>query len=174
MKTPKAVSLTLCALLLAFTVSSLTAQEKKEIVFPDFKPTLTGHKNNAFVRMGKDGPEKAVFWRKDEPKYTLVAALGGGFWGGGFEIGRNGEKILFGECYVAIDSDTQFSGNLDYEDSVYTFIGKVRLLKHTFESDEKDPLVFKLLKNKGFVHVTGRGAVTTPKGDKIVIGATSN
>ena len=145
----------------------------KEIIFPDFKPTLSGHKNNAFVqtdKVGADKKEMVVFWRKDRPEYVLVAALGGAFWGGGFQIGANGEKKCNGEAHVAIDGESQFTGNLDYDGSTYTFLGKASLLKYTFESSENDPLVLKLVKDKGFVYVKGEGTVTKPDGDKIDLG----
>ena len=150
----------------------------KEIVLADFKPTLSGHKNNAFVetmQVGPDRKEMVVFWKKDEPNYTLVAALGGAFWGDGLQvhIGSHGEKICFGEAYVAINGDSQFVANLDYDSSIYTFIGTVRLLKYTFSSDEKDPLVFKLVKDKGLVYVKGKGTITTSEGKKITVDATA-
>jgi len=82
-------------------------------------------------------------------------------------------KILFGDSHVAIDGESEFVGNLDYEGSTYTFIGTVRLLKHIFSSNENDPLVFKLVKDAGFVHVKGKGSITAPEGSKIVIDATA-
>jgi uncharacterized protein YraI len=152
-------------------VASLKAQinqlkKQKEIDLSDFKPTLSGYKNNAFVQTDTVGPDKkemVVFWRKDQPEYVLVTALGGVFLGGGFQIGAHGEQKCFGEAHVAIDGETQFTGNLDYEGSTYTFIGKVKLLKYTFDSTEDDPLVLKLIKDKGFVYVKGKGTVTTTK-----------
>lgn len=59
--------------------------------------------------------------------------------------------------------------NLDYAESTYTFLGTVRLMKHVFSSDEKDPLVFKLVKDKGFMHVKGSGKVQLPDGDILTI-----
>jgi hypothetical protein len=162
----------LVSICVLFVVSISFAQEK-EIVLSEFRPTLTGHKNIAFVQASTVDPDKkVVFWRKDEPEYVLVAALGGGFWGkgAGVQIGAKGEKICFGEAHVSIDAESGFIGNLDYEGSEYTFIGKVKLLNYTFESDEKEPLVLVLVKDKGFVYVKGKGTVTTPKGDKINLG----
>jgi tetratricopeptide (TPR) repeat protein len=152
----------------------LATSARQEIIFPDFKPTLSGHKNNAFVqtdKVGADEKEMVVFWRKDLPEYVLVTALGGVFWGGGFQIGANGEKKCIGEAHVAIDGETQFTGNLDYDGSTYTFLGKVSLLEHTFESSENDPLVLRLVKDKGFVYVRGKGTVTKPDGDKTDLSA---
>jgi len=159
----------LCAM---FAVALSFAQEKK-IDLSDFKPTLSGHKNNAFVQtdiVGLDKKEMVVFWRKDQPEYVLVTAIGGFFIKGGIQFGAHGEKKCFGEAHVAIDGETEFTGNLDYEGSTYTFIGKVMLLKYTVDSTEDDPLVLKLIKDKGFVYVKGRGTITTPKGDTIDLG----
>jgi hypothetical protein len=168
-------------LLFILAVSAIRgfAQQGKvtDIVLPEFNPTLSGYKNNALVKMEKVGPQKkemTVFWKKDEPKYNLVAAQGGLIRGRGVSIGANGEKICKGETHIAIDGNSQFVGNLDYQDSIYTFLGKVRLMNHTFISDEKAPLVFKMVKNKGFVYVSGKGSVETPKGAKIAIPPIAN
>src|SRR3990172_12208735 len=77
-------------------LSNYAATQEKGIVLAEFKPTLSGHKNIAFIETDKVGPERKemlVFWKKDEPTYTLVAALGGRFWGkgAGVKIGSNGE-----------------------------------------------------------------------------------
>jgi hypothetical protein len=164
---------------------ALNAQDVKEAVLQDIKPTLSGHTNCAFVQMEKMGSkEMTVFWKKDEPGYELVTAFGGWFYGknaGGkigmstirfdatnsdsaVNFGGHGEIITFGEAHVVTDGDALFTGNLDYDESSYTFLGNVRLLKHTFSSDKKDPLVFKLIKDKGFMYVKGRGSVTRPDG----------
>jgi len=123
-------------------------QETGEVVLSAFKPSITGHINSALVKseeIGQDKKPMVVFWKKDSPEFTLVAARGGTFLGGGgFEVGSHGEKIGFGETQIAIDGDIdwQFIGNLDYEGSTYTFLGTVRLLKHTFVSSEDSPMVF--------------------------------
>ncbi len=75
-----------------------------------------------------------------------------------------------GECRIAIEGDTEFLGNLDYEDSVYTFVGTVRLLGYVFSSGEERPLVFRLVKHRGLVYVSGKGTVMTPRGGKIAVG----
>ncbi|MCX6348243.1 MAG: hypothetical protein NTV79_01895 [Candidatus Aureabacteria bacterium] len=153
------------------------AQQTQEVILPAFKPTIKGHANNALVKsvMGSEKKEMVVFWKKDSPEFTLAAALGGTFLGGsGFQVGAEGEKIGLDETQIAIEGDTawQFVGNLDYEDSTYTFIGTVRLLKHTFVSSETAPLVFKLVKDKGFVYLKGTGKVTTPEGKTMDLGGT--
>ncbi|MFA6141758.1 MAG: hypothetical protein WC738_00490 [Candidatus Omnitrophota bacterium] len=83
---------------------------------------------------------------------------------GGFTIGSNGESIYSGNSHVAINGETQFFGNLDYDGSVYMFIGKVRLAGYVFDGNTKNPLSFKLSKNTGFVYVSGDGSVTTKDG----------
>jgi hypothetical protein len=148
------------------------AQQTREVMLSAFKPTITGHVNNALVKsvIGSDKKEMVVFWKKDSPEFTLVAALGGTFLGGGgFQVGAQGEKIGLGETQIAIDGEIawQFVGNLDYDESTYTFVGTVRLLKHTFASSDNTPLVFKLVKDKGFVYLKGTGKVTTPEGKTI-------
>ena len=42
--------------------------------------------------------------------------------------------------------------------------GKLTLVGHTFESDDAYPLTFKLVKERGYVYLCGRGTVTTPDG----------
>lgn len=42
--------------------------------------------------------------------------------------------------------------------------GKLTLVGHTFESDQAYPLTFKLIKERGYVYLCGRGTVTTPDG----------
>ena len=88
-----------------------------------------------------------------------------------YESGQYGkDKLkLSGDAHIAIDGDTEFTGNLDYAESTYTFLGNVRLLKHQFESDEKDPLVFKLVKDKGLLYLKGKGKVTLPDGKIVTI-----
>ncbi len=89
------------------------AKMKPEMVLPAFKPTLSGHRNNAFLQTDEVGPagkQMVVAWRKEGPDYTLVAALGGSFWGDGLQIGANGEKICFGETHVAIDGGPEYDG----------------------------------------------------------------
>lgn len=156
--------------IMAILISSYAYAQGNEIVFPAFKPTLSGYKNNAFVEMGKKG---VFFWKKDEPEYKLVAAMGGMVWGrgAGIKIGKNGVKIGLGETHMGIhiDGETYFTGNLDYEGSVYTFIGEVRLLEHAFKSNSENPLVFTLVKDKGLVYVKGVGTVTKPDGRKIIL-----
>jgi hypothetical protein len=84
----------------------------------------------------------------------------------------SGIKKLGGDAHVTIDGDTEFTGNLDYDGSIYTFFGTVRLLKHVFSSDTEDPLVFKLVMEKGFVYVKGKGKVTLPDGKVLTVPTT--
>lgn len=154
--------------------ASPKAQQQETVVLSAFTPTLEGYQNIAFVEtmeVGKEKKKMAVFWIEGKPSEKLVAALGGAMWGDevAFKIGMKREKILSGNAHVAIDGDSQFTGNFDYVGSIYTVIGEVRLLGHTFRSDKADPLKFKLEENKGFVHVGGKGTITTDKGRAIKI-----
>jgi hypothetical protein len=157
----------------------INAQERNKCILSAFKPTITGHINNAFIKSAgppSNGKERVIFWKKDLPEFTLVASQGGTFLGGGgYQVGAQGEKIGLGETRIAIDGDTdwQFFGNLDYIDSTYTFIGTVRLLKHTFASSDSSPLVFQLIKDQGFVYRSGVGKVTPPDGTTINLGGTT-
>lgn len=147
-------------------------------VLRDLKPTLTGNQNRAFVEVktvGKPGKPMVTFWKKDEPGFTLVTRQGGAMWGekAGFRVQLNRasmqtEKVLFGAAHLAIEDD-QFVGNLDYDGSQYTFLGEVRLMGHLFKSGQERPLVFKLVKDQGFVYVSGEGAVLTKDGQTIVL-----
>jgi len=158
---------------------------RSEIVLKDIKPTLSGYTNNALVTtdtVGQDKKKMTVFTTNKEVKSPMMAVKGGIVWGkvsyglnvdgiSGILHDTNGVMMFEDGAYVAIDGDSQFTGNLDYDGSVYTFSGTVRLLKHVFWSDEKDPLVFKLVKEKGFVYVKGKGTVTLPDGKALTISA---
>jgi hypothetical protein len=167
------------AIILACTILGLTllaaCQQRQEIILPAFKPTLKGYANTAFVEsrtVGKDNTPAVVFWIEKKPDSKLVLGWGGNVWGEGpieFSVGMKGEKIMSGQVFAAINGDTQFTGNLDYAESIYTFLGDVRLLGHTFESDKANPLKFKLVEDKGFVLLGGKGTVTTDKGEPIKI-----
>lgn len=90
------------------------------------------------------------------------------------KMSGNPRKILSiekagGKGGVVIKDSSEFTGNLDYDGSIYTFLGEVRLLGHTFSSKADEPLSFKLVKDKGMIHVSGKGIVTTDRGEKIVI-----
>jgi len=152
-----------------------SAEEGLEIVLKGIKPTLTGYANNAFVECDKVGREKkemTVFRRNKKIESPLVAAVGGQVWGDQVGFSFGGVKKLSGDAHLAVDADSGFTGNLDYDGSTYTFLGNVRLVKHLFASDVKDPLVFKLVKHKGFVYLKGKGTVTLPDGVTVTISAT--
>ena len=145
--------------------------KNKKVTLPMFKPTLSGVKNYAFIEM--DEVERGnnmlvVFWiPKKGSKYSLTAAAGGGWlWGGSYTVGRHGEHIFSRGLHNAINDETEYVGNFDYEGSTYIFLGDVILKNHVFLSNKKRPLVFKLVKNKGFVYVKGKGSVETPSGKK--------
>jgi len=172
MKKLTRITVILCAALSVAVL--LYAEERKEIVLKDIKPTLTGYANDAFVDTQKVGPkqkEMTVFRRNPGSTGPLVVAKREGYiWGAGFPLVPGvTEMKLTGDAHIGIDGDTQFKGNLDYDGSTFTFIGNVRLAKHVFSSDEKDPLVFKLVKDKGFVHLKGKGKVTMRDGKSITI-----
>lgn len=157
------------------TISVLQAQEVKDVVLKDLEPTLFGHQNKAYVEMkmvGSDEEKKemTVFWIKEGPEQTLTAALGGLIGGGGIMIGMQGEKICMPGTHIAVDSASEYVGNLDYDGSIYTFLGTVRLVQYQFQSDNDSPLTFKLEKGKGAVYVSGKGSVKTKDGKEIKIG----
>lgn len=68
------------------------------------------------------------------------------------------------------DSPDWFVGSLDYEGSIYSFVGKIKLLGWTFESAPDAPLVFSLHKSKGLIYVSGKGTVYGKDGTKTVLG----
>jgi hypothetical protein len=167
----KMIRLIIICSILCIAVVSLS-QAQKEIVIKEIKPTLSGYINTAFVmtdKVGQDKKEMTVFRRNEELKAPLVAAKGGLVWGGSVPFGISDVKKLSGDAHIAIDGDTEFAGNLDYDQSTYTFLRTVRLAKHVFYSDEKEPLVFKLVKDKGFVYLKGKGKITPPSGEPITI-----
>jgi hypothetical protein len=52
----------------------------------------------------------------------------------------------------------------------HILLGTVSLGGFTFESDPSFPLHFKLVQDVGYVHLCGRGTVTTPEGEKHSLG----
>lgn len=160
--------------------SAYEARGGQPFVLAELKPTLRGHQNRAFVEMktvGTPGKPTLTFWKKDDPTFTLIAAQGGMMWGesekAGFSSQFNAEtmrmeKVLLGTVYLAIEDD-QFVGNLDYDGSVYTFVGEVRLMGNLFKSSQEKPLVFKLVKDQGFVYVSGEGSVVTKDGNTVIL-----
>jgi hypothetical protein len=174
-------------LLGAFAITCIVGCGRSEFVLKDIKPTLSGYTNNAYVTtdtVGQDKMKMTVFTTNKEVKSPLMAVKGGIVWGNvsyglnsdgssGILHDTNGVMMFEDGAYVAIDGDSQFTGNLDYDGSIYTFSGTVRLLKHVFTSDEKDPLVFKLVKDKGLVYLKGKGKVALPDG-KVLTTPTSD
>jgi uncharacterized protein (TIGR02145 family) len=142
----------------------------------------------------KNGKKMVVFWSNSKTPYTLVAAKGGILYGNKSDIelkptgevgvtysGRAGERwktksnvefeygpkkelITYGDAHLAIEGETDFQNNLDYEGSTFTFIDTVKLIKNTFISNKQEPLIFILEKERGFVYLKGKGAVITEKG----------
>jgi hypothetical protein len=50
----------------------------------------------------------------------------------------------------------------------HTWLGKLTYNGYTFESDVDDPLVFTYVRNKGYVHLRGKGRVVMPDGKVIL------
>ena len=48
--------------------------------------------------------------------------------------------------------------------ATHKWIRKCLKSGYTFESDEDDTLVFKVIKDKGYVHIKGKGKITKPDG----------
>lgn len=55
---------------------------------------------------------------------------------------------------------------LSWAGAEHVLLGSVSFAGYTFESDPSFPLHFKLVENVGYVHLCGRGTVTTPAGAK--------
>ena len=51
----------------------------------------------------------------------------------------------------------------------HTWIGKVTYKGYTFVSDNNDPLQFMVTKDRGYVHVKGKGSVTLPGGSVVTL-----
>jgi hypothetical protein len=52
----------------------------------------------------------------------------------------------------------------------HTWIGALSYAGYTFTSEASDPLQFRLDKNKGYVHIGGKGAVSLPDGTVVKFG----
>jgi hypothetical protein len=148
-------------------------EKTKGVVLPGLKPTVGGgdfaeNTNCLHVKAGEE-KNQVEFWREKEgePGYFFVLK-GGDFWGTVAQ--EDGFMVCFKGAHISVDGDSGYVGNLDYDHSTFTFIGTVVLMKHTFASDQKEPLVFKLVKDKGAVYVEGKGTVITPEGEKIELG----
>jgi len=46
----------------------------------------------------------------------------------------------------------------------HQFVGTVKMAGYTFESDASEPLQFKVDRNRGYYHISGKGTVTDPSG----------
>ncbi len=63
-----------------------------------------------------------------------------------------------------------FVPTLSWAGAEHVMLGTMRFGGYSFESDASFPLHFKLVENVGYVHLCGRGIVTTPAGQKHVLG----
>ena len=51
----------------------------------------------------------------------------------------------------------------------HTLKGKLEIQSYKFISDRDNPLVFRVVQNRGYVYESGQGTVTTPAGEKILL-----
>ncbi len=160
-------------------------------VIADLKPTIdNGQANKALISTRKvEGKDWLLFSLKKGSKMLYC----GGMWilpgsaaGGMFTDARGdqyaysadglymGEHLQLLPGAVSIDKPNSedsvagYTGMLDFNGSEYTFVGNVILLGDEFSSNDKNPLVFKLVKGVGAVYVSGEGTVKTQGGKKIV------
>jgi len=52
---------------------------------------------------------------------------------------------------------------------IHQFVGTVNIFGYTFESDENEPMQFKVDRKKGYYYVAGRGTITDPEGRVTVL-----
>lgn len=64
----------------------------------------------------------------------------------------------------------EFVPTLSWAGAEHILLGTITLKGFTFESDPSFPLHFKLVQNKGYVYLCGRGTVTTPQGKNLSLG----
>lgn len=70
-----------------------------------------------------------------------------------------------GKSVFSIDPKTGQMKSLNWCPGVeQTLIGNLDIVGYKFESDSSDPLVFKIIKGQGYVHIRGKGTIITPKG----------
>jgi hypothetical protein len=66
----------------------------------------------------------------------------------------------------------EFVPTLSWAGAEHILLGMVSIEGYTFESDPLFPMHFKLVQNRGYVYLCGRGTVTTPHGKKHSLGGT--
>jgi len=64
----------------------------------------------------------------------------------------------------------EFTPTLSWAGAEHILLGTVSLAGFTFESDPSFPLHFKLVQDRGYVYLCGRGTVKTPQGRKYTLG----
>lgn len=97
----------------------------------------------------KDEKFKADFKGECNTDAIIVDVKGNSFTVKGTMSIRSGKSTLW--CYGAM----------------HTWTGKLAYEGYTFASDKKDPLKFRLDKDKGYVYISGKGTVTFPNGKVI-------
>jgi len=91
--------------------------------------------------------------------------------GGSVTFGAHAERIVSPGTEVLIcldktkDDEGWFAGNIDYDSSVYSFIGSVPISGYVIDGLDKDLITFLITKETGLTYVGGIGRVVTKNGD---------
>jgi hypothetical protein len=115
---------------------------------PSLKCGVT--KTRVAVRSEKEGSTYLMLIDK-EPEYRMF-------------------QIMMGSSRIA----PTFVPTLTWAGAEHVILGTVSFAGFTFDSDPLFPLHFKLVQDVGYVHVCGRGTVTTPEGRKHSLGDVGN
>jgi len=150
-----------------------TTDLRNELVIKEIQPTLTGYENYAVIEVRTRDNERELWVKRENKEGHKLVMARGGLWvraidpggEGSIQYGTKGERICGPGtevllCREDIDNCNWFAGNIDYEGSTYILVGKVPLNGYVFESQREDPLTFKIVKEQGFVYLSGRGKVT--------------
>lgn len=139
--------------LVVILMASLSCSKKEP-----FKITVSEFKAGNMTFMPENCPQNTNL------SLTLKTVdLGGGM--STFELNRIDGSSVYGISNAQMIS-------LDWCPGVeHSLLGNMNILGYKFESDSYTPLVFKVVKDIGYVYQRGKGAVTSPKGEKIQFGA---
>lgn len=157
-------------------------------------PGLTGKHNDATIVVKGEGENTTIAVRRVGEPQSLVVVCGAFAWAnaltdkeGWVRVGRTTMRVdknggaLPGANVLVVGPDTEvslshgknalsgkwFEGSVDLEASRYALIGSVPILGYTFNSEKGHPLIFTLVKGKGFVYQSGKGSITDKDGKTI-------
>jgi HEAT repeat protein len=122
-------------------------------------PGIQGNDPATFPATGSVYPVRAIFKDGD---YTFSLKYKGNYFDSGYEANNMPVMIMgYGEELKKLPWAWE---------SEHLLIGRNTLSGYTFVSDDRYPLMFKVIKEKGYVYLCGGGTVITPDGKELKFG----